>query len=185
MKLVFGLGNPGENYANTRHNVGYRAINTLAESYKIDNPTYELNALIAEGNISEEKVYLVQPCSYMNNSGRVVKNVIEYYQSRPEDIIIIYDDLDLPVGQLRIQIKGSSGGHNGITSVINNLGTQKFPRIRIGIGHPPEKVDIIDYVLGYFSNEDDQLIKEALEKIEAVLKTICSKGYDEAMNNFN
>lgn len=185
LKLLVGLGNPGKKYSETRHNVGFRAIKRIADFFDFDKPFFELNALISRGDIEDEKIILAQPYSYMNNSGKVVKNLMDYYKLSLNQLIIIYDDLDLPVGKIRIKIKGSSGGHNGIKSIINNLTTKEFSRIRIGIGRPPQNINTVSHVLDYFNTEEEKEIEIAVKDLVKAVKVICNDGLDRAMNEFN
>jgi peptidyl-tRNA hydrolase, PTH1 family len=185
MKLIVGLGNPGEKYLLTRHNVGFRAIFSLAKTYNISSTFYRHKSLLAEGDIFGHKLILAQPLIFMNKSGEAVKLLKDFYQLSENDIIIIYDDLDIPPGKIRIKIKGSSGGHNGIKSIIESLNTRDFPRIRIGIGRPPEGIEAINYVLGYFTTEEDKLIEESVKRIQDVVELILKDGFQEAMNKYN
>ncbi|MFW6270637.1 MAG: aminoacyl-tRNA hydrolase [Bacillota bacterium] len=185
MKLITGLGNPGDKYEDTRHNVGFRAIKNISENYDFEPPVLELNALVSSGKIENEKVILTQPLSYMNKSGKVVKNLINYYNVSNKDLIIIYDDLDLDPGTIRIKTHGSSGGHNGIKSIINWLNTKKVPRIRIGIGRPKSDIEIVDYVLGRFSKQEEVEINQAVKNVVKAVKIICKNGFEQAMSCFN
>ncbi|ACL70866.1 aminoacyl-tRNA hydrolase [Halothermothrix orenii] len=186
MYLVVGLGNPGDKYAETRHNIGFQVIERLARKHKIKAKNYpKFEALCGRGMIRGQKVMLAQPLTYMNNSGRAVRKIIDYYDFSLDNIIIIYDDLDLPPGKIRIRKKGSSGGHNGVKSIINCLDTREFPRIRIGIGRPPAGVNVVDYVLGYFSSEDSEVMSDVLDTTVEAVETILEKGLEQAMNIFN
>ncbi len=186
MKLVIGLGNPGKKYAGTRHNAGFQAIHKIADHFNFKKPDYRLNALIAKGSIASSNIILAQPCSYMNKSGRVVKKIVEYYNIEVDNLIIIYDDLDLPTGKIRIKTRGSSGGHKGLNSIIFHLGTREFARIRIGIGRPPDDTfKITDYVLTGFTTEEKDKMLEAYEKTTSAIEVICKEDYQEAMNQFN
>lgn len=185
VKVIIGLGNPGEKFAKTRHNIGYRAIKVLSKHYEFSKPVHKFNSLIAKGRIAGEKVLLGQPCSFMNKSGQVVYRIANYYNVNKENLIIIYDDLDLPVGKLRIKKSGSSGGHNGLKSIIYYLESSKFPRIRIGIGRPPGQIAVSEYVLSYFSEQEEKEIEKTLKKIPEIIKMISEQGYAEAMNNYN
>ncbi|MFW6006951.1 MAG: aminoacyl-tRNA hydrolase [Halanaerobiales bacterium] len=185
VKLIAGLGNPGEKYSDTRHNVGFRAIKVISDNFEFNKPTFQLKALVASGNIKKDKVILAQPLSYMNSSGKVVKRLVDYYKISLDNLIIIYDDLDLDTGDIRIKTKGSSGGHNGIKSVINWLGSRNIPRIRIGIGRPQGNISITDYVLSKFNIEEEKKIKKAIEKVIEAVEIICEDNFDMAMNKFN
>lgn len=185
MKLIVGLGNPGEKYAKTRHNIGFRAVSKIAEKFSIKADQLKCHSLLGEGFFENEKMILAQPITYMNNSGKAVKSLFNKYNLALEDIIVIYDDLDLDVGEIRIKRKGSSGGHNGLKSIIGKLGTQKFIRIRIGIGRPPTGFDIAEYVLDYFNNEEEKIINEILEDVVDAVKLIKYDSIETAMNNYN
>ncbi|MFW5984987.1 MAG: aminoacyl-tRNA hydrolase [Halanaerobiaceae bacterium] len=185
MKLVVGLGNPGNKYAGTRHNVGFQALKFIAGEYGIGDTDFRNNALQASGEIAEKKVVLAQPTTYMNKSGRAVKKLLAEYNLDPADLLVIHDDLDLPVGKIRIKVGGSSAGHNGLKSIIKNLNTRDFNRIRIGIGRPREGVEIRNFVLTTFSSEEKKKIEQSYEEVAAALKVILLEGYQKAMNDFN
>ncbi|MFI5359789.1 MAG: aminoacyl-tRNA hydrolase [Halanaerobiales bacterium] len=185
MFLIVGLGNPGPKYRMTRHNVGFMAVHKLAEDFNIKAESTKFQAIIGEGSIAGSRVILAQPLTYMNNSGIAVRQLVNYYKIEREKLIVIYDDLDLPTGKLRIKEKGSSGGHNGVASIIESLGTREIPRIRIGIGSPPEDFSVIDYVLGRFTAEEMTVIEETLSKISSVVEEIIANGYQTAMNKYN
>ncbi len=185
MFLVVGLGNPGQKYKNTRHNVGFRAVDVLAKDLNINSTSNKFKALIGQGRIGNEKVLLAQPLTFMNNSGESVRLIVDYYNIPLENVIIVYDDLDLPTGSIRIKEKGSAGGHNGLRSIMNMLGTQEIPRIRIGIDSPEGRISVIDYVLGHFNEVENQSIEESLDDISSIVKEIITKGYQSAMNRFN
>ncbi|SHN54512.1 peptidyl-tRNA hydrolase [Fervidobacterium gondwanense DSM 13020] len=171
--IIIGLGNPGEKYENTRHNVGFMVLDKLSKSWK-RGPNY----LYSDINIFGEKVRLVKPTTYMNLSGEVFKYLPH------DDIIVVYDDLDLPLGRIRIRKNGSAGGHNGIKSIISFIG-QDFPRIRIGIGPKPQDVDAADYVLSNFSQEEFEKLEKVMELTIEAIKSIISEGIDKAMNKYN
>jgi PTH1 family peptidyl-tRNA hydrolase len=186
MKLIIGLGNPGDNYAETRHNVGFGVVSALAEDLNITPNNIKHKSLIGQGRFEGEDIILAQPYTYMNKSGLAVKALIERYQiDYKKNLIVVYDDLDLPPGTIRIKKKGSSGGHNGLKSIINCLDTKSFPRIRIGIGRPPEGVDVAEYVLDYFTSEEEQSIVEAKNEAVEAIKFVQSNSFNKAMNNFN
>jgi len=185
MYLIVGLGNPGDDYVETRHNIGFKAIFSLAEAYNIKNTSYKFRALIARGMIKDKPVLLAQPLTYMNKSGEAVGLLVKYYKIPLEKVIVIYDDLDLPTGKLRIKTRGSAGGHKGLRSIINILGTDEIPRIRIGIDRPPEEIAVVDYVLGYFDKEEEIIIKDAMKEVVSAVETILVDGFEEAMNKFN
>ena len=185
LKLIVGLGNPGKDYHGSRHNVGFRVVSEVAEEYNIKRTFHKHNALIAKGMIEKQKVILAQPTTYMNNSGKAVIKLLNYYKINREDMIIIYDDMDLETGTIRIKKRGSSGGHNGLKSVINHLKTDEFPRLRIGIGHPGENIDVVDYVLGKFTVEEEKTIENTIKKAVTVIKEIYLSGIVSAMNKYN
>lgn len=185
MYLIVGLGNPGKEYANTRHNLGFRAIYNLAKTNNITKTIYKDHSLVATGKIAGERVALAQPQTFMNKSGVAVEQLVRDYKVPLDKLIIIYDDLDLPTGKIRIKLKGSSGGHNGIKSIIDHLGTEQFARIKIGIGRPPEGVGVVNYVLEYFTEEEEKVIKDSLKDIIGVIETILSKGFQDAMTKYN
>lgn len=185
MKAVVGLGNPGEKYARTRHNIGFRAVSNLADKFSIKADQLKCHSLLGEGSVGDKKIVLAQPLTYMNNSGKAVWSLVKSYNLSKDDLIIIYDDLDLPLGKMRIKNKGSSGGHNGLKSIINYLDRTDFTRIRIGIGSPPEGVDVVDYVLGYFLDEEDDIIEQTLSDISGAVELIEEKSVEEAMNKYN
>jgi len=185
MKAIIGLGNPGREYAGTRHNIGFDAVTALADKYNLVIREKKFKGLLATGVIEGQKVLLVHPQTYMNLSGECVRAVMDFYGIEPEDIIVVCDDINLDTGRLRIRKKGSAGGHNGLKNIIAHLGTDEFPRVRIGVGEKTEGWDLADYVLARFSNNDEEIIREALKNTVAALETWLSEGIDKAMNRFN
>ena len=185
MKLVAGLGNPGRDYAGTRHNIGFGVIARISDKYNIPLTGKEHKAICGKGMIGGEKVILAQPQTFMNLSGECVRSLVDYYKLESEDIIIAYDDIDLEVGQLRIRSKGSAGGHNGIKNIISHLGTNEFPRVKVGVGGKPEGGDLGRHVLGRFSREDEKVIGEVLDVAVEAVETILSDGVEAAMNRYN
>lgn len=185
MKLVAGLGNPGRDYAGTRHNIGFGVIARISDKYNIPLTGKEHKAVCGKGMIGGEKVILAQPQTFMNLSGESVRSLVDYYRLESEDIIIAYDDIDLEVGQLRIRSKGSAGGHNGIKNIISHLGTNEFPRVKVGVGGKPEGGDLVRHVLGRFSREDEKVIGEVLDVAVEAVETILSDGVEAAMNRYN
>lgn len=185
MYLIAGLGNPTPQYAATRHNIGFDAITRICDDNNISLTAKKYKALIGQGILGGEKVILAQPQTYMNNSGESIAEIAGYYKLAPEDIIIIYDDISLPVGQLRIRGKGSAGGHNGIKSIIQCLGSENFLRIKIGVGSKPEKWDLADFVLSRFLDEENVIIREALGEAAKACECIISQGMQSAMNKYN
>jgi len=185
MKVIVGLGNPGSKYENTRHNVGFDVIRCLANRHFFGRPSAKHHGEIAETQIDGQKVLLVCPTTFMNLSGQCVAPIVNFYKLPLEDLLIVCDDLNLPVGKLRLKGKGSSGGQNGLKDLISKLGSDVFPRLRIGIGPVPARWDTADYVLGKFHDEDKQLIeagtKQAVQAVELWIK----EGLSSAMNRFN
>ena len=183
MYVVVGLGNPGKQYENTRHNVGFNVIDILAKEYDISVTKIKHKALIGEGRIGSEKVLLVKPQTYMNLSGESIREVVNFYKISNEEIIVIYDDISLEVGRIRIREKGSHGGHNGIKSIIANLGTDVFPRVKIGVGAP--KGNLVSHVLGKFSDEEVEILRESIKASSDATSIIISNNTKEAMNKLN
>jgi len=184
MKLIVGLGNPGRKYARTRHNVGFQVIKILAGEHEFESPENQCQSLTSRGTISQQEVILAQPLTYMNRSGRAVSCLIRRYELKGEDLLVIYDDLNLEPGQLRLRRSGSSGGHNGMKSIIDRLGSDDFPRLRIGIGSPPG-ISASAYVLETFSPEEKEVIEPALKEAARAVEIYLSEGITEAMNQFN
>ncbi len=185
MFIITGLGNPGEQYAGTRHNVGFMVINLLAKRWQIEINKRKFNSRTGVGLIKNHQVLLQKPVTFMNNSGLAVRQALDFYKLVPEDILIIYDDMDLRLGQLRIRTQGSAGGHKGLASVISHLGTDKISRVRIGIGAPPTGQNAVDYVLSRFTSEEMPIINEAISKAADAVEYILEYGYNKAMDKFN
>ena len=185
MYIIAGLGNPGKEYAGSRHNVGFMTLDELADRYNIDVREKAYKALIGKGMIEGNKVILVKPQTYMNLSGESIRSVMDYYKTEPSEFIVIYDDISLDVGQLRIRKKGSAGGHNGIKNIIAHLGTQEFPRIKVGVGDKPPRMDLADYVLSRFSKEDREKMEQAFKDAAEAVEVMIAEGPDAAMNQFN
>ena len=185
MKIIVGLGNPGNEYAKTRHNVGFMLIDALADNLNITLWKDKFNAQIAEGRIGTEKILLVKPQTYMNNSGEAVGPLMRWYKLEPEDIIVAHDDMDIPAGTVRIRKKGSSGGHNGIKSLIAHLGSENFARIRLGIGRPLPGWSVVKHVLAPFPAEDRIEVDKAIDYLIPAVKCIITDGLDIAMNKYN
>ncbi len=186
MIIIAGLGNPGKEYENTRHNAGFMTIDKLAESYGIDVSEKKHKALIGKGVIEGQKVILAKPQTFMNSSGESLRELTDYY--KPDiatEVIVIYDDITLDVGSIRVRKHGSAGGHNGMKSIIAHLGTEEFARIRVGIGEKPPKTDLADWVLGHFSKEDKETLEEGLEDARDAALMLLNKEADEAMNKYN
>ncbi|MGH4121835.1 MAG: aminoacyl-tRNA hydrolase [Clostridium sp.] len=183
MYLVIGLGNPGDEYKHTRHNVGFDVIDLMAEKYNISVSRVKFKGVYGEINISSQKVILLKPSTYMNLSGESAQQAASFYKIPSENIIIVYDDISLDVGKLRIRSKGSAGGHNGIKSIIASMASDVFPRIKIGVGQPEKSR--VSYVLGRFGSEDRILVEKTFEASIKAVETIIAKGSTEAMNEFN
>lgn len=185
MHIIVGLGNPTKEYQATRHNIGWDAITRLSDDFRIPLDFKKHKAICGKGYIEGEKVIIAQPITFMNLSGESVRELVDYYKVTPKELIIIYDDISLDVGRLRIRKKGSAGGHNGIKSIIQHLGTDEFSRIRIGVGDKPKNWDLADYVLGRFKDEEQAAIREALKDTSEACKMIVTGEIDAAMNLFN
>lgn len=183
MFLIVGLGNPGREYENTRHNIGFAAMDVLAEKYNIDINRSKFKGEYGEGFINGNKVILLKPYTFMNLSGESVREAIDFYKLTEEQVLIIYDDISLELGRLRIREKGSAGGHNGIKSIINHMGTDVFTRIKIGVGAP--KGDLVNHVLGKFSKDEVNILKQTLDAVTEATAEIIDNGAKEAMNKFN
>lgn len=185
MKLIVGLGNPGREYVNTRHNAGFFVIEKLAYTLGVDISEKKYKGLYTKVRIEDERVILLEPQTYMNRSGESVRAFMDYFKIEPSDVYVIYDDINLEPGNLRIRLKGSAGGHNGIKSLIEHMGTSDFPRIKIGVGEKPQKMDLADYVLGRFSEGDRKLLEEAADNAIEGLKLMINGRNDAAMNMYN
>ncbi len=183
MFLIVGLGNPGKEYAGTRHNIGFEAVDYIADKYNIELNRIKFKGIFGEGMINGKKVILLKPTTYMNLSGESIREVVNFYKISNEEIIVIYDDISLEVGRLRIREKGSHGGHNGIKSIIANLSSDVFPRVKIGVGGP--KGDLVSHVLGKFSNIEIEILRESIKATSEAVTTILSRDTKEAMNKFN
>lgn len=185
MYLIIGLGNPEEEYSKTRHNMGFNTINKIAEQYNIKINKKKFQGLYEITTIEDKKVILVKPQTYMNLSGNCVKEIADFYKVSTEEILVIYDDMDIEPGKIKIRKKGSSGGHNGIKSIIQMIGTEEFPRIRIGIGRPMHSGDEINYVIGAIPEEEISKLNEGIEKAKDAVIEILKNGIDSAMNKLN
>lgn len=184
MFVIAGLGNPGKKYEKTRHNMGFLVIDKLAEKNDIKVNKIKHKSLVGDGFISDRKSLLVKPQTYMNLSGEALREVMDYYNVDIEDLIVIYDDFDIELGSIRIRKKGSAGSHNGMKSIIYQLQSQDFPRIRIGIGKSGS-ADWKDFVLGKLGKEEQKMIDDAVEKAADAVMCILEKGIDKAMNEYN
>jgi PTH1 family peptidyl-tRNA hydrolase len=185
MKVIVGLGNPGKNYEGSRHNTGFNVVDRLAEEENIDFSKKKFKGLIGEGRIGNEKVILLKPQTYMNLSGESVRELCDFYHLTAEDIIVVYDDISLPPGGLRIREKGSAGGHNGIKNIILHMNTDKFVRVKVGVGDKPKGWDLADYVLSCFAEDIQPIMNESVKKAAEAVKIIISDGVREAMNKCN
>ena len=185
MYIIAGLGNPPREYEKTRHNVGFEVIDVLADMLGTTVEEKKFKGCYGRGIIGGEKVLLLKPQTFMNLSGESIRAASDFYKVDPEHIIIIYDDISLDVGQLRIRKKGSAGGHNGIKNIIAHLGTQEFPRIKVGVGDKPKKMDLADYVLSRFSKEDRAAMEDAFKEAAKAVAVLITERMDTAMNQFN
>lgn len=185
MKMIVGLGNPGNEYADTRHNVGWMLLDALAGHLGITEWRSREKGMVAEGRIGSEKVLLVKPLTYMNNSGECVGPLMRWYKLAPEDVMVAHDDMDIPIGTIRIRKKGSAGGHNGIKSLLQHIGAEEFGRIRIGIGRPPAGWTVINHVLAKFTAEERAEIGHAIDYLIPAVECMVLEGADMAMNKFN
>lgn len=184
MKVIVGLGNKGLKYAKTRHNIGFEVVELLASRHKIDMTTQKFKGLIGQGHIEGEKVILVMPLTYMNLSGECVRQVLDYYKLEHTDLIVIYDDLSLDVGALRIRDKGSAGGHNGIKNIITHLGHDQFLRFKVGVGPQPHGIKAENFVLDRFSKQDVEKVIESVEHTANGIEAYLKNGQDFVMNNY-
>ncbi|MDZ4878406.1 MAG: Peptidyl-tRNA hydrolase [Chroococcidiopsis cubana SAG 39.79] len=190
-QLIVGLGNPEPKYDQTRHNIGFAAVDAIARAWQIplaDNRKFQ--GIFGEGRSNAGKIRLLKPLTYMNNSGQAIRAVTDWYKLPPESVLAIYDDMDLPLGKIRLRLSGSAGGHNGMKSAIAHLGTQNFPRLRIGIGRPQgnntkEDASTISYVLGRFSSDQTPLVAEVLQMALEAVELSLKQGVAQAMNRYN
>lgn len=185
MYLIVGLGNPEPEYSKTRHNMGFDVINNLSKRFDIDVRKEKFNALIGNGTIENEKVILVKPQTYMNSSGEAVRTLADFYKIDPENIIVIYDDIDIETGIMKIRKKGGPGTHNGMKSVVSELGTTLFPRVRVGTGKQEKIMNLIDYVIKKVDDEEYEELEEGINKATEAVVEILKFGIDKAMNNLN
>lgn len=185
MYLIAGLGNPTREYEKTRHNVGFDTIDVLADRINTDVAERKFKGLYGKGMLGGEKVILLKPQTFMNLSGESVRAAADFYKIPPDHIIVIYDDISLDVGHLRIRTKGSAGGHNGIKNIIAHLGTQEFSRIKIGVGGKPPRMDLADYVLSRFPAEERKIMETAFRDAAEAAGVLIAEGPDAAMNRFN
>ncbi|WP_010632672.1 aminoacyl-tRNA hydrolase [Sporolactobacillus vineae] len=187
MKMIVGLGNPGSEYAHTRHNMGFEVVDRLAEKYQIRLDHSKFKALFGKGTIDGNAVILVKPLTYMNASGEAVGPLLHFFKLVPDDdLLVIHDDMDLNMGRLRLRHKGSSGGHNGIKSLILHLGTENFARIKVGVGHPERTQQaVVNYVLSRFNREEQAIMEDTFERASDAAAAWLSLPFSELMNRFN
>lgn len=186
-QLIVGLGNPEPKYDHTRHNIGFEAVDVLARSWQISlNENRKFQGMFGEGRDSQgHKVRLLKPLTYMNRSGQAIRAVVDWFKLPPESVLVIYDDMDLPLGRIRLRLSGSAGGHNGMKSTIEHLGTQNFPRLRIGIGRAKIEKDAVSHVLGRFSLAETQLMAEVLQLVAEAVELSHKKGVEQVMSLYN
>lgn len=183
--IIIGLGNPGKDYRNTRHNIGFKALDLLANRNNIKLNKIKFKSVYGEGFIDNKKVILVKPQTYMNDSGVAVREIVDFYKTSTEDLIVIVDDIDIGFADLRIRTKGSAGSHNGLKSIIYHIRDDNFPRVKIGIGKKHPEQDLADFVLSQFSKEEAVDIENSILNATQAVETIITDGVDEAMNRFN
>lgn len=184
MKLIVGLGNPTKEYENTRHNVGFMVMDRLSDVFNVSITTKKFKGEYVKFKYKGEDIILLKPMTYMNLSGESVIQVMNYFKIDIADVLIIYDDLDMPVGKLRLRENGSAGGHNGIKSIIAHVGSQSFKRVRVGIDKHP-RIKVVDYVLGHFNKDEQGLIDEGIENAVKAVELYLDKGFNAAMNSYN
>lgn len=184
MYIIVGLGNPGRKYENTKHNLGFITLDLLAEKHGIKINKIKFKALVGEGTVSGQKVLLVKPQTYMNLSGNCVREVMAYYKEEPSHLVVVYDDVDIEKGRIRIKKGGSAGTHNGMRSIIYDLGFDNFPRVKVGIGGE-RKMGLANYVLGGFGKEEKKIMEDAVTRAADALECILCQGIDKAMNEYN
>jgi peptidyl-tRNA hydrolase, PTH1 family len=185
MKLIVGLGNPGKQYEYTRHNAGFMVIDQLARMLGTELNQIKFKGLVGETRVGAEKLILLKPMTYMNLSGESLIQAVQFFKIDPKQILVVYDDLDTPTGQIRLRMKGSSGGHNGIKSIVHHLGTEQFDRIRVGIGRPAPGKKVVDYVLENFGAEEKKDLEAAVLKSADAAKLWLTEPFEQVMNKFN
>ncbi len=183
--LIFGLGNPGEEYLNTRHNVGFMAIDKIAERFHQKTDKSKYSSIFGEFNFKGKRHYLIKPTTYMNLSGKSVKKWINEKKVVPEDILVIYDDIDLPLGTIRLRKEGGAGTHKGMLSIVEEIRTEKFPRLRIGINNGEKIYDLASFVLSEFTEDELQIIKNTMDSIPEIIVSLLSIGIERTMTKFN
>ncbi len=185
IRLIVGLGNPGKKYERTRHNVGFMVVDELVRRLRIKGYKEECLSHLYKTNLAGRELLIAKPQTFMNNSGLAVINLLEEYHIEPEEMLVVYDDLDLPLGKLRLRLEGSSGGHHGIESIIREVRTEKFPRLKVGIGRPKDKNKVVEYVLSPFEKEEWEVISRVLERASECLLRCVEFGIEESMNFCN
>lgn len=185
MYVIVGLGNPGRQYENTKHNIGFISLDYLSNQWNIPITKIKHKAVIGEGNHKGERVILVKPQTYMNLSGESVGEIMRFYKVPPENLIVIFDDVSFDVGTVRIRPKGSDGGHNGMKSILYHVQSDNFPRIRLGVGKKPAQFDLADWVLSKFTDEEVKILSKAVDNVPLMVEEIMEKGPQSAMNKFN
>ncbi len=185
MYIIIGLGNPETKYVGTRHNMGFDVVDRLAYQHNIAMDTVKHKATLGKGVIGGQKVLLAKPLTYMNLSGESVRALVDFYKVTPADIIVAYDDIALDLGRIRVREKGSAGGHNGMKSIIQHLGTQEFIRVRVGVGEKPARMDLADYVLSRFKSDEMPLVREGVVDAASAIELILEQGAPAAMNRYN
>ena len=183
MKLIVGLGNPGKKYEHTRHNMGFDVVDLFAEKAQVDIDKEAFKGLVGRGKVFEEDIYILKPQTYMNLSGESVREIVNYFKIDLDDIIVVYDDMALEPGKIRLRASGSSGGHKGMQNIIEQLGSEDIKRIRVGIGEPT--YDTIDYVLSKPTKDEKPLIEESINEAVEAIKTYLKNNFEIAMNKFN
>ncbi len=185
MRVIFGLGNPGVQYRDTRHNLGFMVLDRLSELHEIELNTFSHHGWLGEGFLVKKKILLVKPLTFVNEAGKSIAEIIRVYGLSAQDILVVNDDADLELGKLRISKKGGDGGHKGLRSIIQCLGTQEVPRLRVGIGRPEEDEDLTQFVLGQFTSQEKKIVKDAVERAVEAVGVLASRGIEEAMSRYN
>ena len=185
MKIIVGLGNPGAKYIGTRHNIGFRIIDLLASRWEIPVSERRPKVAIGKGRRADEEIILAKPRTFMNNSGEAIAYLSSRFGIKPHELLIVYDEMALPIGKLRLRAGGSDAGHNGIKSIISAIGTLEFPRVRVGIGKPEQNLGQISHVIGRFSKEEAPLMTQAVSTVADMIDTFIQEGIDKSMNLFN
>lgn len=185
LKIIVGLGNPGDRYRDTRHNIGFETVDSLAKKWGFTFKDSKFKAMIAEGKRGADKIILVKPLTYMNLSGQAVSLIYNFYKAEEQDLLIIFDDVDIHLGSIRLKSKGSAGSHNGVKSLVKELATENFPRLKLSIGRRPAHMDMADFVLGKFSDKELLTIREEVEAAVLATEDFLDQGIDFAMNKWN